>query len=119
MSKIILVGDYAKGIDCGIIEVFLIGRNLNLEYISSLEDKIENLIGRKVNFYLASKFLAKREHIVLFNSNKMISKEVEERPWGRYFVIHNEPEYKLKRIEVEPGERLSYQYHKYRSKFGQ
>lgn len=45
----------------------------------------------------------------------MISKEVEERPWGRYFVIHNEPEYKLKRIEVEPGERLSYQYHKYRS----
>ena len=70
VNKIILVGDYAKGIDCGIIEVFLIGRNLNLEYISNLEDKIENLIGRKVNFYLASKFLAKREHIVLFNSKQ-------------------------------------------------
>ena len=41
-----------------------------MEYIAQLEDKIENLIGRKVNFYLASKFLADREHIVLFNSKE-------------------------------------------------
>ncbi len=45
----------------------------------------------------------------------MISIEKEERPWGRFFVIHNEPYYKLKRIEVDPGERLSYQYHNKRS----
>ena len=32
------------------------------------QSKIEDLIGRKVSFYLASKFLADREHIVLFNS---------------------------------------------------
>ena len=45
----------------------------------------------------------------------MISIESEERPWGRFFVIHDQPEYKLKRIEVDPGGRLSYQYHHKRS----
>ena len=39
----------------------------------------------------------------------------EERPWGRFFVLHDEPTYKLKRIEVDPGGRLSYQYHLRRS----
>mgnify|MGYP007000334063 len=41
IDKIILVGDYAKGIDSGVIEVFLIGENLNMKYISQLEEKIE------------------------------------------------------------------------------
>ena len=68
VDQIILVGDYAKGNDSGLIEVFLIGQGLNMEYITQLEDKIENLIGRKVSFYLASKFLEDKEHIVLFNS---------------------------------------------------
>ena len=40
----------------------------------------------------------------------MILIESEERPWGR-FVLHDEPNYKFKRIEVDPGGRLSYQYH--------
>ena len=69
VKQIILVGDYAKGNDSGIIEVFLIGKELNMDYIAQLEDKIEDLIGRKVSFYLASKFLADRgEHIVLFKA---------------------------------------------------
>lgn len=68
LDKIILVGEYAKGNDSGLIEVFLIGQDLNMNYISNLENKIEDLIGRKVSFYLASKFLSDREHIVLFNS---------------------------------------------------
>ncbi len=68
VDQIILVGSYAKGNDSGLIEVFLIGQGLNMEYIAQLEDKIEDLIGRKVSFYLASKFLSDREHIVLFNS---------------------------------------------------
>ena len=45
----------------------------------------------------------------------MISIESEERPWGRFYVLHNEPTYKLKRIEVDPGGRLSYQFHHQRS----
>ena len=70
LDQIILIGDYAKGNDSGLIEVFLIGRDLNMEYITQLEDKIENLIGRKVSFYLASRFLTDDEHIVLFNSKE-------------------------------------------------
>tara|TARA_B100000886_G_scaffold155812_1_gene106093 strand:+ start:1969 stop:2328 length:360 start_codon:yes stop_codon:yes gene_type:complete len=41
--------------------------------------------------------------------------ESEVRPWGRYFVLHDEANYKIKRIEVETGKRLSYQYHHKRS----
>ena len=58
----------ARGNDTGNIEVFLIGKDLNMEYISMLENKIEDLIGRKVSFYLASRFLSDRENIILFNS---------------------------------------------------
>ena len=67
--QIILVGDYAKGIDSGKIEVFLIGDNLDMEYIAQLEEKIEKLINRKVSFYLANKFLSNQPNITLFNLN--------------------------------------------------
>ena len=33
------------------------------------------------------------------------------RPWGKYYVIHDEKNYKIKRIEVNPNSRLSYQFH--------
>ena len=71
VKQIILVGDYAKGNDTGLIEIFLIGHSLNMSYISQLEEKIEKLIKRKVSFYLASKFISDREHIILFNSNEL------------------------------------------------
>ena len=68
VQKIIIVGDYAKGNDSGNIEVFLVGNNLNMDYVSQLEGKIEKLIKRKVSFYLATKFLSKREHIILYEN---------------------------------------------------
>lgn len=40
--------------------------------------------------------------------------EIGERPWGKYYVLEDEPHFKLKRIEVQPGQRLSYQYHQHR-----
>ncbi len=67
VEEIILVGDYAKGNDTGNIEVFLIGKELNMNYITQLENKIEKLIKRKISFYLASKFLSNQDNIVLFN----------------------------------------------------
>ena len=45
----------------------------------------------------------------------MISIESEERPWGSFYVIHDEKTYKLKRIEIYPEQRLSYQLHNKRS----
>ena len=43
--------------------------------------------------------------------------EIGERPWGKYYVLADEPTYKLKRIEVMPGHRLSYQFHHHRQEF--
>jgi mannose-6-phosphate isomerase len=37
--------------------------------------------------------------------------EIGERPWGKYFMLVDGPNYKLKRIEVNPRQKLSYQYH--------
>ena len=68
VEKIILVGDYAQGNDTGNIEVFLIGKDLNMVYINHLEEKIEKLINRKVSFYLASKFISERKHILLYEN---------------------------------------------------
>ena len=40
--------------------------------------------------------------------------EIGDRPWGKYYVLEDSEHYKLKRIVVEPGQRLSYQYHHHR-----
>lgn len=34
-----------------------------------------------------------------------------DRPWGSWHVLHEGPGYKVKRIVVAPGQRLSYQTH--------
>jgi len=39
----------------------------------------------------------------------------EERPWGKFEVLLEESYYKVKRITVWPGRRISLQYHKQRS----
>ncbi len=39
----------------------------------------------------------------------------EERPWGSYTVLDEGENFKVKRIEVSPGMRLSYQRHSRRS----
>ncbi len=38
-----------------------------------------------------------------------------ERPWGTYTVLDEKSNYKIKRIEVLPGQRLSLQKHHHRS----
>ena len=39
----------------------------------------------------------------------------ENRPWGHFEVLLDEPGYKVKRLVVEPGARLSLQFHRHRS----
>src|SRR5438128_1025149 len=39
----------------------------------------------------------------------------EERPWGKFTVLDEGENYKVKRIEVLPGKRLSYQRHSQRA----
>ncbi len=38
-----------------------------------------------------------------------------QRPWGKYTVLHEAPQFKVKRIEVSPGKKLSLQTHSRRS----
>ena len=37
------------------------------------------------------------------------------RPWGYYEILADQPDHKVKRITVYPGQRLSYQRHHHRS----
>ena len=39
----------------------------------------------------------------------------DERPWGAYWVLDDQPAFKVKRIRVKPGKRLSYQRHAHRA----
>ncbi len=41
--------------------------------------------------------------------------EESERPWGRYKVLQESANYKVKSIFVNPGQRLSYQRHQKRA----
>jgi mannose-6-phosphate isomerase len=41
--------------------------------------------------------------------------QAEIRPWGAFWVLDEGPMYKIKRIEVKPGHRLSLQMHYHRS----
>lgn len=69
VDKIILIGDYARGIDSGSIEIFLTGKSLNTDYITNLEKKIKKLIGRKVNFYLTNNYKKSKYSIVLYSKD--------------------------------------------------
>lgn len=39
----------------------------------------------------------------------------EQRPWGSFTILDEDPNFKVKRLEVLPGKRLSYQRHSRRS----
>jgi mannose-6-phosphate isomerase-like protein (cupin superfamily) len=43
------------------------------------------------------------------------SSSFEERPWGSFTVLDEGENYKVKRLEVLPGKRLSYQRHSQRA----
>jgi len=42
-------------------------------------------------------------------------REFDERPWGNYQVLEDATSHKVKRLEVAPGHRLSYQRHEERA----
>lgn len=52
INKILLIGNYAKGLDTGIIEIIIIGSNINEKYLEQLAQKIRIKIERDVSFQL-------------------------------------------------------------------
>tara|TARA_B100000900_G_C20373615_1_gene631464 strand:- start:185 stop:691 length:507 start_codon:yes stop_codon:yes gene_type:complete len=54
IQKIVLLGDYAHGIDSGTIDVLIVGSDIDKNYLDEIQSKIEKEIKRKVNFLISS-----------------------------------------------------------------
>jgi hypothetical protein len=50
LEKVYLIGEYAKGVDSGIIDFLLVGSHFNHEYIANMTKIAEHKIGRKIRF---------------------------------------------------------------------
>ena len=50
VEAVYLVGDYAQGIDSGIIDLFIVAENLNTKYFVQLLMKVESEINRKIRY---------------------------------------------------------------------
>ncbi len=66
VEKVVLIGDYAQGIDSGTIDVCIVGKELNADYLELLSSKIEGYIHRRVRFSIKENFEEKGA-LVLFN----------------------------------------------------
>jgi hypothetical protein len=64
VEKVMLLGDYAKGIDSGIIEVLIVGKNIDRKYLDEISPKIEIKIKRKVNFVVSNKILNQNSLVI-------------------------------------------------------
>ena len=67
VKKILLLGDYAEGIDSGIIEILIVGNNINKEYLDEISPKIELKIKRKVSFFVSKNSL-KQNSLIIFEA---------------------------------------------------
>ena len=65
----LVTGDYAKGIDSGLIDLVLVGR-IDKTYFESLAEKIEGIMQRKIRplFLTREEFLRLKERIVSENA---------------------------------------------------
>ena len=64
LDIIALTGDYAKGIDSGIIQIVIIGNKVNKEYLEQLKPKIKDKISRDVDFIIDNK--VPKDGIILY-----------------------------------------------------
>ena len=67
VKKIMILGDYAEGIDSGLIEVLIVGDNINKEYLDEISPKIELKIKRKVSFFVSNKSI-KQNSLTIFEA---------------------------------------------------
>ena len=65
VKKIMILGDYAEGIDSGHIEILIVGENINKDYLDEIYPKIELKIKRKVSFFVSSSTL-KQKTLTIF-----------------------------------------------------
>ena len=68
LEIIALTGDYAKGIDSGIIEILVIGNDVNNDYLDNIKIKIRDKISRDVHFIIDNK--VPRDGIILYKKEE-------------------------------------------------
>ena len=97
VSQIGVVGDYARGIDSGRIEVQITGKQLNEDYLENVSNKLKALIDKEVVFQIKSS-ITDPEALFLYNQADWstdpsaffmpcpLSTIVTERaePWAKY-----------------------------------
>ena len=64
VKKIALLGDYAKGVDKGLIEGQIVGENIDLDYLYQIVPKIEKKINRKINIVVSKEVLSQNSLII-------------------------------------------------------
>ena len=69
VRSVAIVGDYAKGIDSGLIKIVLLGDDININYLEDLILKVEKKITRKVSFKIVEDL--PKESLVIYNNEKI------------------------------------------------
>ena len=77
LSKVFLVGDFAKGKDGSILDLIFVGENINSNYLLKLIQKSEKLIERKIRYVVFGeddmvRFLQKKditEYLLLWENS--------------------------------------------------
>ena len=67
VKKIMILGDYAEGIDSGHIEILIVGLKVNEDYLQEIKSKIEKKINRKVSFFVSNSTL-KQKTLTIFEA---------------------------------------------------
>lgn len=70
VAQIWLIGDYAKGVDSGVIEVVIVGEDLDAGYAEGLSRKLAPLIEREVRFTLREEDEGELEGLLLFEERE-------------------------------------------------
>jgi mannose-6-phosphate isomerase-like protein (cupin superfamily) len=86
-------------------------RLAGVAFVSTIQPAADAADARR----MATEYLAVYAKIAADAAARRIDKVHDKRPWGEYFVLSDTPTFKVKRIDVLAGKRLSYQRHKHRS----
>ena len=64
IRKVVILGDYARGIDSGTIDVLIVGDDIDDSYLSEIKDRLENKIGRNLNFLISKTGIVEKGLVV-------------------------------------------------------
>ncbi len=81
VNQLVVVGDYANGIDSGTIEMVIVGNVINQPYLEQLSPKIQSLIDRKVSFHLQEEAWLGKGIVLYEKIEKEVDKKVEVDSW--------------------------------------